>query len=275
LLAEPDHLPPIDFSDEAIEEWLGQTWRACMSSLRPDEAHESVRRMFDTLGSATSLIYTTEPEERAPEEYTAEVDAYIEACRGRIPSVLREAAGERLTPTQFVLNNDTDENYPEVEVRLHIEGAVEAVSDRRRPANVGRLPSRPRPYGPRQVSRFGTPYAGLTGIINSPASFGAWVSPARTGSTGPSVRIENGGSVTLTFSPVDIRPWQRNVPLATAVLLAHMPPGATARGTWEATSTGVRGIAHGDLQVPITGQPWSVADALSEDQQEGVKHGGS
>lgn len=35
--------------------------------------------MLDTIGSSIAKMYATEP--RTPEEYTAEVDAYIDACR--------------------------------------------------------------------------------------------------------------------------------------------------------------------------------------------------
>lgn len=174
-----------------------------------------------------------------------------------VPSVLHRAAGERVTPAQIVLNNDTDENYPEVEVSLHIEGSVEAVPHSTRAANEGRLPSRPLAYGPRRAKLLPTPLQNFTDILNSPAYHGAWSTPSITGFKGPSVRIENGGSAILTFSPVDVRPRQQNVPLAAVVLLAHMPSGAIARATWEATSTRVCGIAHGELQVPIIGEPWS------------------
>ena len=324
VLAEPDHLPPIDFSDEAIERWLGRTRQECMSSLRAYEkalrqevtgprhlgdltpssrgqglsvaeledlearvqaggklsieeavklstARESVRKASAMIAASFAGMYDTEPDQRTPEQYTAEVDAFIDACRELMPSILRKSAGEHLDPAQFVLCNDTDENYPEVEVRVHIDGSVEAVPHAKRASNEGRLPNRPRPYGPVRRRLGAATFGHLTDFLNSPIHHGNWiVPPVAAGSKGPSVQIENSGSVTLTFTPVDLRPRQQNVPLPTAVLLAHIPSGATVRATWEATSSGVRGIARGELHVPITGEPWSVAEALAEDERTGA-----
>jgi hypothetical protein len=209
-----------------------------------------------TLGKLTRW----EAETRTAEQYTAQVDAYIASCRTRLPQVARLGAAEHLSPARFVVSNDTDDNFPEIVVTLHLEGDVEAVTPNRRASNEGRLPRVPDPFGPREVSRLG---GGL--------DFARFVRPSfdyehLMGDIGrPGVDIENGGSATLTFSQVDLRPGQRKVALAPVVLLAHGEPGTEVRGSWQATSSGVPGIARGDVgPILFTGAQLTLSDALSE-----------
>lgn len=56
---------------------------------------------------------------------------------------------------------------------------------------------------------------------------------------GRQVRIENGGSVTLHFEPVNLRP-RETVMRADLVLLAQSSTLASTTATWQATSTGLR-----------------------------------
>lgn len=84
----------------------------------------------------------------------------------------------------------------------------------------------------------------------------------------PSVEIKNGGSVVLTLPSVDLRPHHRDVPLDQVVLLAQVPVEREVTATWEATSTGVRGVLRGVVLVPFEGPPWTINDVLSTPEED-------
>jgi hypothetical protein len=224
-------------------------------------ALQTARAAAASVAGTLAKMTRWEDETRTSEQYTAQVEAYIASCRTRLPQVARLGAAEHLTPTRFVVSNDTDDNFPEVEVTLHLDGDVEAVKLSRRASNEGRMPRAPEPFGPRQVPRFAV----------SPLDFAGRVPPnfdhrhllgniERAG-----VDIDNGGSATLTFSPVDLRPGQRNVALVPVVLLAQGEPGIEVRGSWQATSSGVPGIARGELgPIAFTSPQLALSDALTE-----------
>jgi hypothetical protein len=228
-------------------------------------AHLATREMLNR--AAHGMFTRVEPDTRSPEEHIEEVDTYLQECRRALPRVLRLAAAERLTPSAFVLHNGTDENFPDVRLRLHLEGAVEAAEPGRRVANEGRLPPGPRPYGPRRVKLFG-PALDLT-----PISRGFNPRPVGLPYGGPEearlrVDIENTSSASLTFSPVHLRPFEREAALAPVVLLASVPQGGEITASWEATSTGTKGVAAGELVIPFHGDVWSINDALRKDEEE-------
>jgi hypothetical protein len=221
----------------------------------------------DALNSATrGLLTRVEPETRSTEEYIKEVETYIQECRRALPRVLRLAAAERLTPAAFVLHNGTDENFPDVRLRLHLEGPVEAAEPGRRATNEGRLSPAPRPYGPRRLKLF------PEGLGLTPIYRGFNPRPVGLPYSGPDARlrvdIENTGSASLTFSPVHLRPLEREAALAPVVLLASVPPGGEIIASWEVTSTGTKGVAAGELVIPFHGDVWSISDALREDEEE-------
>lgn len=202
-------------------------------------------------------------DERSPEEYKAEVATYLERCREAMPEVIRLAAGEKLPQTLFLATNETRENYAKVRFVVYIPGSVEAVPNTSRASNVGRLPRPPRPFGPRRVSPSGR-------ITASMAS--GWMSQVNHLTThfgqlnipGTSVDIRNGGSTTLTFSPIDLRPLESDVALAPLVLLPQVPIDSAIMASWEATSVSVRGVARGNTGLRLGTDPRSLAELLTD-----------
>lgn len=300
-VASPEPLRPVNFSYDSIEAWVTAVRDECLSSLpradkpgdrssrqprrfesRPREAGdlslaeleeleqrqtagegldevqnaqlaEAHAHIKSAMGDLLSNLFSTEPEHRTHSQYTLEVEAHLDELRRALPAELRAGAAALLTPSTFVLTNETATNLPDVRLVVYLEAACGAVEpDEEQPG----LPTPPRPFGPRRIDRFGI---GRGIDIASIPGLSAGFVPRLAG-----VDIENGGSTTLRFRPVHLRPYDM-VALSEVVLL--LPPGDSI-GTWAATSTGLDGVARGTLTLTTTGEPLEVAAALAPSHEE-------
>jgi hypothetical protein len=268
-------LTPVDFSEATREAWLEREKQACLASLHKHRAAQqraeaqsgkgrnASRLQVDFAGLtsaqqhvASLLESTTETveEDRTEEQYEQIVAQYIVRCRQELPSALRRAAGAGLSPVTIVVENDTEDNYAQVVVEVYCPGDVDSVPPSSFVSRDKGLPSRPRPYGPRQEPRHG---------FLLPSYSTALANEIAAGFTdrGPSFDIERGGSVRLRFDPVDVRP-QQLARLPEAVLL----PGECVSAVtveWSATSTSVSGVVRGSFELPVAGEPWPVEAALA------------
>ena len=232
---------------------------AAGQDLTPDEAQRlqlAREQLLQTVGLASQAIasqfnkfWTVEPESRTPEEYEHAVKAYADEVRQTLPSDVRAGASHLLMPCTLALRNETSRNLPEVRLVVHIPGHDTSATRPKR--SRPEMPSPPRPFGPRSIDRFllGGGYA-LPHLSRPLGSF-----PALP----PGVRIDNGGSATLDFNPVHLRPHE-TVELPPVVLL--VPPGGPVAATWEATSTGTDGLLRGTLTLSVSGEALTVEEAL-------------
>lgn len=232
---------------------------AAGEELTPDEAERlqlAREQLRQTVGLASQAIaaqmnkfWTVEPESRTPEEYEEAVEAFADDFRKALPADVWAGASHLLTPCTLALRNETARNLPEVRLVVHIAGGETAATRPRR--SRPEMPSPPRPFGPRSIDRFGLGAGyNLSSLYRSPGSL-----PARPSG----VHIDNGGSATLNFDPVHLRPHE-TVGLPPVVLL--LPPGEPITATWEATSTGTDGLLRGILILPVAGEPLTVEEAL-------------
>ncbi|MFF5205849.1 hypothetical protein [Streptosporangium sp. NPDC000396] len=264
---------PIDSSEDAVGQWLQQEERAVMASLLRWEREQ--RRQNDPAAEYAALQARTRalgqslrpgvmreiPEDRSPQEYREQVAGYLERCADSWAQALAPGAAAHVTPIELELHNLLAANLAEVEVRLYVPGDVQAV--RPRPAelivaneNFVPLPARPRPFGPRQASVFDE------SLYSAARTSGFSMMTSRP--TCPAVpRIENGGSVTITFPPVHLRPDQR-VRLDPIVLVVDAPAPSIVLAEWWATSTSMNGTAYGQLPIPIASDPLPLAVVLTE-----------
>ncbi|MEV6800158.1 ATP-binding protein [Micromonospora rifamycinica] len=275
-LAEPSEISTIDFSEEAVEGWLSSTRRRLLASL-PRPRVESGNPHFGSFVGESALsawphelaagltgAISRREEDRTPEQYEDEVKEYLRRCKEALPYVFPRAAAEKLAPIELRISNQTEENYSAVQVVLYIPGTVEAARPSARAMNVARLPTPPRPYGPWDI---GPIYAGrgevgrLRRIIEAASTEGIFI-PQHNAKT---VEIDNGGSVTMTFSPLDLRPLEQDVPLARVVLLPYVPLGESITASWKATSKSVRGVARGTLEIPLAESPTPISSLVDEE----------
>jgi hypothetical protein len=215
-----------------------------------EHARKQAGQLRDALAGLAASLVKVVPEDRTAEEYEAEVNAYVNELGETLLDELRAAASQLLDPCVIELRNETAANLPEVRLVLHVPGQDTFASE---PDEDGPgLPEPPRPFGPRQASLLGG--LGVGHDFPYPLSPGSYAV-----SHGPGVQIDNGGSATLRFDPVHLRPHD-TVQLPPVVLA--LPPGDAVAATWEATSTGTDGVLRGTLLLPVDGTPLAVEEAL-------------
>lgn len=214
-----------------------------------ETARQAMRDTMRTASEALGAMWSTEPEERSAEAYEQEVESHLRALAAALPGQLRAAATRLVPPCRLALRNDTAKNLPDVRLVLHVPGDARAGE----PDDDGPgLPSPPRPYGPRRVNRISLGGLPFDSSYLLPRSYAP---PAL-----PGFDIEEGGSVTIRFDPVHLRP-RDTVPLPPVALILSGPCTAS----WEITSTGADGVCRGTVRLPVQGAPLTVEEALAPD----------
>lgn len=196
-----------------------------------------------------------QPESRSVDDYKAQVHKYMMELEAAIPEAVRQTAPAHLEPVLFTIFNRSNKNVPSLEVQVHVPGNVTAATPERRGAVSPPLPPAPRVWGPRSALASVAPL--MTALPPH-----LLVQPGRH--AGP--RIENGGSVTITFNPVDLRPLERRA-LDEIILLVEEPPG-DIEIRWVATSTGHDGQITGVVHVPVGEREWGLLDHFADGEDE-------
>jgi hypothetical protein len=253
-------LHTLEVSEDAVEEWLEArrkvTLRSVQPKLSPTSPFGGDRMMEATLKFSREAArmreqlagIMSEPDDRTEEDYRAQVERHIEACRKALPEVAFAALRKReMAPLRLRVLNLTDTNLPGVEVSVHFPGPVIAVS-----GSLAGMPGRPRPFGePKRP-----PFPGLRIPDVSQSWLGAGIDL-------DSPTIENGGSVRITYADVDLRPLQA-VDLRTVHLGVAPHPNGRLVGSWSATSTAADGVAEGTVEVELQEEPLSLWDLLPD-----------
>lgn len=254
-------LGTLEMSEEVMEEWLDarrvQLLRCVQPKPPPIEptarrTAESFQSLVMRIEQQRSLIpnFLEEPDERTEEQYRAQVDRHIEACRKALAQAAADALRKReLAPLKLRVLNLTDTNLPGLEVSVHFPGRVTAGY-----GSLAKMPDRPWPFGKprsRSIAGIGIP------------EFARPVRPGGGGASFQSPRIENGGSVKITYPPVDLRPRQELELPAVHLGIAPDPAGRLV-GSWSATSTAADGVAEGIVEVELEHEPLSLWDLLPE-----------
>ena len=194
-------------------------------------------------------------EDRSERQYEAEVDAHLDAIRSKWTAIVRHAAVHVLTPATFVLRNNSTRNYQDVLVELHVAGTAEADEhdpDAKDFDLFAQLPKRPRAWGPRDNP------AMRTAVPKWQASTFVAPSPQLL----PPFTITNGGSFTLAFTPVALRPQQRQVLADNICLLIPTTRTEPVTATWTATATNADGPpATGSFTIDLHGEDLDVLAA--------------
>ncbi len=188
-----------------------------------------------------SPFETKHAETRTEEEYKDEVRRYLQDCLVALPLALPDLHKALSAPVELDVQNLTEENFHQLEVQVHLEGDVEAFDEV--PLFEGLdpyVPARPRPWGPWVENRM----PNLGGMRYELPTIDHRV-------TGPSPRIENGGSSTVTFPPIDLRPHSSASLSAGLIVVAGDSLRGEVTATWTATATNIRGRSTGSVAIPI------------------------
>jgi hypothetical protein len=199
-----------------------------------------------------------EPEDRSPEAYRAEVDAYVaeaeeQAFNHRIVGAVQEGVG-RLQPS---LINPTERNFTKIQVELVVNESIWAVDPEELPSEPS-LPPRPRPWGKlRPRSWLG---AGWEPSLLVP-SFKPAVPLV------PDVVIDRGPPCRIQWSIDHLSPRGREMLAPVFLLIPPHKAGQTFVGEWTATARNADGVATGTLPIAIDATPVVVARLLEQQSE--------
>ena len=221
-----------------------------------DKARESAARLqfalaefVESAGTGSVLFKDT----RSPEQYVAEVDAYIEACREQVPSALFAAEARRCRPLRLQLENDSAVMLRQVEVIARLSPAHTAklttASDDLLEDHAGTAwPTAPVPYGKKtylsSLSSTAVPpmaprLSGMLGVMHMHRQV-----PKR-----PEIRA-SAEALIIRFPAVDVRPYS-GVSLDPITVYGRSLTGDSAVVRWTATCTNLDGRTEGDLSVSV------------------------
>ena len=86
-------------------------------------------------------------------------------------------------------------------------------------------------------------------------------------SVGRGVRIDNSGSVTLTFDPVDLLP-RETVDLAEVQLFTSVDhAGAALAAEWTTRSLEASGVLPGTVEIPVDAQAPTIEELIAEPEE--------
>lgn len=199
---------------------------------------------------AARFLDTEEPEKRSEEEYKDEIEAWASEFRAAWPEALEALAARLLRANEVNIANKTLTFLHDVEIKLHIDGAVEAIDhewygDRLSLRDV-RLPYPPRKWGPtKRDLGFNAGYS-----ANLAASIAAQGIQVSRPYVPPDASWRTTGSVDVEVSVGDLRPeGDFQTDDGDSILIVRGETPETIRGTWAATARGYNEVFKGDLAV--------------------------
>jgi hypothetical protein len=202
-------------------------------------------------------VFGSDPESRTEDQYRTSIERWEERVREKWREAPDELAGYALDGVSIRVSNATKVFFHDVEVKIHLEGAVRGIvwrdgSDSRREFDLD-LPSPPRIWGPTTRMPFSPALINPQHYIPSIPS--TYRSP---------LDWSNGGSVDLTLAVGDLRP--REIYASDddeLILILPLTDDTEVHGTWEITARDHNEIYTGELTVPI-GSPLELTEPVRE-----------
>jgi hypothetical protein len=198
-----------------------------------------------SFGAEFAKLMVSLPDDRSPSEFEDEVSQYVERLAGWIHlSTVKRMVRDGRNRLLLRVRNLTDRNFTAVKVTVSIPGAVAALE--KYDLNLER-PPRPNDFG-RQSKAFSHAIGPSLSSINILPSLSGRQSPPRS-------QIDNSGSTTIRFLPVDLRPLGV-ADLDSRISLMVGPALAGQRITmlWTATASDVDGVVEGSVGAVIASE---------------------
>lgn len=199
-----------------------------------------------------------DPETRSEEEYREAIERWTAKFRQAWPEAVSILSAFALEPIAIRVRNKSKVFFDNVELRIHLEGAVEGYESLDGSDGVRRkdleLPSPPRTWGPTKRSGLGIDLLARPEMYSAAASIPSmYRSP---------ISWKNGGSVDITLDVGELRPrgeWLFDEDELTLVLPLTRDPHVI--GTWEITASGHDDVFAGDIRVEV-GPPIDLTDFM-------------
>lgn len=285
VLITPDSRAiPVDANPETMAAWAERERKALepppppppepkaeprtidLDKLRADSSLRSTAEMLAGLektlaASMKGIDFAYEPDKRTREDYDRQVDTYIgKAVKVMLAFVLRRMFDREMGRVTFLVRNDTDDPIHRLQVQVHIPADGVKAFDYGDLPDVD-LPKRPVMLGMGGRNRFAGIDASLLSGLRVPSYdyLGRNVVP----SLGRGVKIDNSGSVTLTFDPVDLLP-RETVELAEVQLFTSLDhAGTSLAADWSARSLEASGVLPGKVEIPVDAQAPTIEELIA------------
>lgn len=266
----------IDLATSTIERWPDaedvESWLAQQQS----RLLRYVRHRADRVPVGLPAYIEVEPDHRTEAQYQQEVDQYIANVRRVLSTRLRVHMRQTARHTlSLAADNQTQAGLEDIELRVHIAGAVSEIP-KGDDFHV-RMPERPRPLGegrargPFRIRDIAaSPH--LTRLFDSSLSASGPISHRPMPLAGaPPYRIRPGGSVDITFLPFELRPESKKR-LAAVPLQVTAPVGSELDVKWSATARNMNGRRRGRMALAVVGNALTVETLLGDEMfvQDGV-----
>lgn len=279
---------PVDANPERVAAWAERERKALEppppSSPKPKAEPRTID--LDKLGADSSLRSTAEmlaglektvaasikgidfgdePDMRTREDYDKQVETYIgKATKVMLAFVLRRMFDREMGRVTLLVRNDTDDPIHKLQVRVHIQAAGVQAFDYGDLPDVD-LPKRPVMLGKGGRNRFAGIDASLLSGLRVPTY--DYLSRSIGPSLGRGVKIDNSGSVTLTFDPVDLLP-RETVELAEVQLFTSIEhAGTSLAADWSARSLEASGVLPGKVEIPVDAQAPTIEELIAEPEE--------
>ena len=238
-----------------VETWLTAQQRRLLRYLR----HPAER-------VPPGLYATVDPDSRTEDQYRQKVDLYIVNARRVLTTRMRvhmRETGRHVLG--LVAHNPTETGLEEIELRVHVAGAVSEI-----PARDDwhiRMPEAPRPFG--EGTACG-PFR-IGDIANSPQLARLFesslrqpvIQPPYMPSAQPPYEIRSAGSIDIKFKPFDLRP-ESQKRLTAVPLMVTEPVGTDTEVTWSATARNMHGRRRGSTALTVVESPLAVETLLDD-----------
>ena len=194
--------------------------------------------------SVANRWFGSDPEHRTEQDYREAIDDWEADVRLAWPNSITRLAGYAMDAVEIAVENKTQTFMHDVEVNLHLEGAVTSIKYRGRPVHTHdidlELPAPPREWGP-VAWKFGGPTEHLFRPGFAPSlhrSKSSW---------------RNSGSVEVEVDVGDLRPeatFATYDKASVLVIFGEVPE--SIQGTWRATARGYNEVFKGTCTVALT-----------------------
>jgi hypothetical protein len=236
----PPVLRPVELTETAHESWLEDERQQLLAPL---EEHSLMRST--SIGRALAMGIG---ETRTDEEYRDQVERHVARGRGTlVAEVQARAVAAGVGEAHFAIRNNTEHNFEQVAVELHIPGNVAAFFAAEDAKATSEFPRRPILFG---TQRSLVPHLGFDAVVTPPFRV-------------PPGSIDNAASARISFLPIHVRPDHTHALAPVHLVVSADHAGESIVCQWHATSTSVSGTDAGELPIAIGPDMIAMADVMA------------
>jgi hypothetical protein len=229
------------------------------SAIRADFASKASAELLANLEASIGKAFW-EPDARTLADYQKEVDTYLAKAVKALPAVLLGRAYRAgLGRVTLVVHNNSDDPIRQLQVEVHVPGSGFMAMDEG-DIRMEDLPNRPVALGKGGRRRFDV-LAGIDMPGLRLARYGYTSSAVRA--VRRSVRIDNSGSVRLTFDPLDLYAEQATRLEDVWLIAEPALAGTTLAAEWSARSRDASGVMRDTLEIKVDPRVWTIDELLA------------